>query len=211
MSQHRLDNTLVKQTNSSRKQIRMAISEGRVTVNGDLVYDCTLRLTEFCHVTLDGQTIGEEKKAYYVMMNKPKDVVSATSDADNKCCTSCIDTSWSALLHIVGRLDIRTTGLLLLTNDGRWSLSISRPLAKVAKCYRVTTLYEIDEFEQVKGAFKEGLYLPDNDVKLRPAGLERLGDNMYRLTLFEGRRHQGLFLCILLLSFYTQYRYLYTI
>ena len=71
------------------------------------------------------------------MLNKPAGVVSATVDTQHTTVIDLLTEDYRAELHIVGRLDFNATGLLLLTNDGRWSQSISQPARKLLKRYRV--------------------------------------------------------------------------
>eukprot|EP00122_Pirum_gemmata_P012734 Pgem_evm1s11849 len=78
---------------------------------------------------------------------------------------------------------------MLLTNDGVWSRFVTLPASKVGKNYIVTTRDELN-YELSKTLFARGLYLADNNITLRPAGLEKLDKKKYRVTIFEGRRHQ---------------------
>ena len=174
MKLKRLDSTLVKLLKQSNKYIRNAISSGQVQVNGTVEKNRVRTVTPFCTLAMNNQIV-QEKHAYYIMLHKPKAYLSATKDNMHRCVVECIQESFVDELHLVGRLDYFTTGLLLLTNDGHWSGNISNPLKgkKVPKRYLVTTLTAIDSFEEAASQFQKGLYLPDNDLTCRPALLER--------------------------------------
>jgi 16S rRNA pseudouridine516 synthase len=95
-------------------------------------------------------------------------------------------------LHIVGRLDLNSSGLLLLTNDGRWSRQLTEPQNKVAKVYRVTLANPIrpEQISDYVEAFTQGMYFPFENITTRPAGLNVLSEYVAEVTLEEGRYHQ---------------------
>ena len=211
MKLQRLDRFLTRLLKRSKKDIRATIASGAVQVNGMTLHNVqnNYLISTFCHITINEKII-YNRTAYYVLLHKPKGIVSATKDKEHTCVMDLFDFGtmpWTRELRLVGRLDRFTTGLLLLTNDSHWSTSISDPNKgtgggkKVPKKYLVTTLKEIDQFEEVARQFQEGLYLPDNDVTCRPSLIERVGggrsdsskvDNkhQYYITLYEGKRHQ---------------------
>ena len=149
MKLKRLDSTLVKLLKQSNKYIRNAISSGQVQVNGTVEKNRVRTITPFCTLAMNNQIV-QEKHAYYIMLHKPKAYLSATKDNMHRCVVECIQEPFVDELHLVGRLDYFTTGLLLLTNDGHWSGNISNPMKgkKVPKRYLVTTLTAIDSFEE---------------------------------------------------------------
>jgi 16S rRNA pseudouridine516 synthase len=91
-------------------------------------------------------------------------------------------------LHIVGRLDLNTSGLVLLTNDGKWSRRIMSPEHKVNKTYLVTLKNPIDE--QYVEAFARGFYFAFEDLTTLPAKLEIVSRHTGLVTLQQGRYHQ---------------------
>jgi 16S rRNA pseudouridine516 synthase len=91
-------------------------------------------------------------------------------------------------LHLAGRLDRASSGLLLLTNDGRWSKRLMAAETKVAKVYRVETLETIPA--GAVEAFAQGFHFATEGVTTLPATLELLDDRRARVTLHEGRYHQ---------------------
>jgi 16S rRNA pseudouridine516 synthase len=91
-------------------------------------------------------------------------------------------------LHIAGRLDFNTTGLMLITNDGSWSRRLTQPKTKLPKVYYVETEQEIGPQYALK--FTEGLYFAFEDLTTQPADLAVLGPTCARLSIVEGRYHQ---------------------
>jgi 16S rRNA pseudouridine516 synthase len=121
-------------------------------------------------------------------MNKPKGVVSATADEQHKTVIDLLERPDRNQLHIAGRLDFNTTGLLLLTNDGRWSRSLSLPNSNIGKRYRVTLAKPLsaDYIE----AFAQGMHFNYEGITTRPARLDIINEYSAELTLVEGRYHQ---------------------
>jgi 16S rRNA pseudouridine516 synthase len=122
------------------------------------------------------------------MLHKPLGVVSATVDARHSTVLDLIDDPDKGSLHLVGRLDRHTSGLVLLTNDGRWSKILMHPSRKVPKTYHVTTRDPIPA--DAPERFATGFYFHTEDLTTRPAELEILTPHTARLTLHEGRYHQ---------------------
>ena len=91
-------------------------------------------------------------------------------------------------LHIAGRLDFNTTGLMLITNDGSWSRRLTQPQTKLPKVYYVETEQDIGPEYALK--FSEGLYFAFEDLTTLPAELALLGPKSARLSIVEGRYHQ---------------------
>jgi 16S rRNA pseudouridine516 synthase len=93
-----------------------------------------------------------------------------------------------AELHIAGRLDFNTTGLMIITNDGLWSRRLTQPESLLGKTYLVETEDLIDP--ACVDCFAQGLYFRYEDLTTLPAELDLLGPHQARLTLHEGRYHQ---------------------
>ncbi len=163
------------------------MAQKRILVDGHPATDINQVIDDFSHVVFD-ERILREKKPVYVMMNKPPGVVSATKDERHKTVVDLLDRPDKEQLHIVGRLDFNSTGLLLLTNDGQWSRQLSAPENKVAKVYRVTLEKPVTE-DYIK-AFYEGMYFPFEDIKTRPAKLIIISEYVAEVSLIEGRYHQ---------------------
>lgn len=188
----RLDRFLSRTLNISRSNLRPLLAAGRVSVNGSVVNDSAFQIDEFCNIILDAgtnsETVLQHNTPLYLMLNKPVGVVSATRDDLHKTVIDLIDHPRKQELHIVGRLDLNTSGLLLLTNDSRWSEKIMSPEAKVEKVYRVELEKEVTA-EYIE-AFSQGMYFPFEDITTQPAVLEITGPKSARVVLKEGKYHQ---------------------
>ena len=184
----RIDRYMSKKLNINRRDIKLMLAQGRIVINGDVIREIETIVEEFDHVLLDGELL-QDKKAIYIMMNKPIGVVSATKDNLHKTVIDLLPKDFlSNELHIVGRLDLNTSGLLLLTNDSRWSRKIMSPEAKVKKVYKVTL--ENNVTEETVTAFAKGMYFPFENITTLPAQLTILTHNVAEVVLMEGKYHQ---------------------
>ncbi len=171
-----------------KSEAHHAIASGRVTVADRTATDSQLEVDRFTAVTLDGNVVQKENRALYLMLHKPAGVVSATVDPELPTVLELIDDPDKAELHLVGRLDRFTTGLVLLTNDGRWSKRLMAPEAHVPKVYLVETAEVISPC--AVDAFAKGFHFHTEDITTAPAQLEIIEDRRARITLYEGRYHQ---------------------
>lgn len=171
-----------------RKSARHSILQGRVRVDGQVATRIDLEICRFSRVEMDGELVREAERLLHIMMHKPIGVLSATSDAVHRTVIDLIDDPDKSSLHLVGRLDRNTSGLVLLTNDGRWSKAIMDPSHKVPKVYLVETRDPIPP--EAVAAFAQGFYFHTEDLTTMPAELEILAERKARLTLHEGRYHQ---------------------
>lgn len=184
----KLDRLLAKHESLGRNRARRTIMDGRVCVDGTVETAIDREVGRFHQVEMDGTLIQPAERMLHIMLHKPVGVVCATCDAEHRTVIDLIDDPDRHTLHIVGRLDKSTSGLVLLTNDGRWSKQLMNPDHKVAKVYRVETRDPIppDAVE----AFAAGFYFHTEDLTTLPAGLDILSEHAARLTLHEGRYHQ---------------------
>ena len=121
------------------------------------------------------------------MLHKPVGVVSVTTDPVHRTVIDLIDDRDKHTLHPAGRLDRSTSGLVLLTNDGRWSKRIT-DFTDVPKVYVVETRDPISA--GTVDAFARGFHFPTENITTLPAKLEIIAERRARLTLHEGRYHQ---------------------
>ncbi|OYV04391.1 MAG: 16S rRNA pseudouridine(516) synthase [Verrucomicrobiales bacterium VVV1] len=184
----KLDRLLAKHDSMGRTQARLLIVAGRVKIDRCQCLRIDQEVDRFMRVEIDDTILQSSERLLHLMVNKPAGVVSATSDLEHRTVIDLIDDPDKQSLHLVGRLDRNTTGLVLLTNDGRWSKSLMDPSRKVPKVYRVGTRDPIPD-EAVE-AFAQGFYFHTEDLTTLPAELEILGAREARLTLHEGRYHQ---------------------
>jgi 16S rRNA pseudouridine516 synthase len=122
------------------------------------------------------------------MLNKPQGVVSATVDAEHPTVVSLVEEDWADELHLAGRLDRFTTGLLIMTNDSRVSEAITEPVRKVGKRYRVGTDGEITA--EMIALFEKGMWFAKEEVTTAPAQVKLLDPRECLLTIYEGKNHQ---------------------
>lgn len=184
----KLDRLIAAHESLGRQAAHRAIAAGRVRVNDQIVADGHHPVDRFTRVELDGAVIQRPERAVYLMMHKPVGVLSATKDAVHPTVIDLIDDPDRHTLHIAGRLDRGTSGLLLLTNDGRWSKRLMAADQKVPKVYLVETSEPIAA--DAAAAFARGFYFHTEDITTLPADLVVLEPQRARLTLHEGRYHQ---------------------
>ncbi|CJO37437.1 ribosomal small subunit pseudouridine synthase A [Streptococcus pneumoniae] len=169
------------------------LKAGRVTVNGKKEKSAKLQIDEkIDEIRFDGQVLEYEEFVYY-MMNKPKGVISATEDPKHRTVLDLLDDlARSKEVFPVGRLDIDTYGLLLLTNDGQLAHVLLSPKRHVDKTYLaqvkgIMTQEDVETF--IKG-------IPLKDFTCQPARLEILStdaeknQSQIRVTIAEGKFHQ---------------------
>lgn len=199
MKKIRLDKYLADMKAGTRSEVRQMIRKGRVTVGEHIIRAPEYKVDpDADEVRLDGVLMAYEELEYW-MLNKPKGVVSATRDRNEKTVVSLLPERVRKDLFPVGRLDKDTTGLLLLTNDGALAHALLSPRRHVDKTYEAVVLGNPGEKE--KEMFAGGLDIGDEKPTL-PAVLET-GFSMdeackeqespksrVRITIREGRYHQ---------------------
>jgi 16S rRNA pseudouridine516 synthase len=183
----RLDKHISAHIGAPRKTVRLMLAQRRVMVDGKVASDMSQTIDKFSRVQLDGEWT-QNHTAHYLMLNKPQGVVCATKDPQHRTILDLLELPDKEQLHIVGRLDYNSTGLVLLTNDGQWSRKLSHPDSKLIKRYRVTTEQTITE-EYVQ-AFQSGMYFDFEGITTRPATLTILDNKTAQVDLTEGRYHQ---------------------
>jgi 23S rRNA pseudouridine2605 synthase len=174
---------------ASRRASETLIAGGRVRVNGELVTDPARDVTDSDRVEVDGALIAAETERVVYAVHKPAGIVSTASDPHGRpTVMSFVDTSLR--LYPVGRLDIDTTGLILLTNDGALAYRLTHPSFEVTKTYRATLDPPPLTDAQIR-TLRAGVMLEDG--RTAPARVRRLGqreDNRIELTIHEGRNRQ---------------------
>tara|TARA_R110002072_G_scaffold136124_2_gene278228 strand:- start:215756 stop:216493 length:738 start_codon:yes stop_codon:yes gene_type:complete len=183
----RLDRFISQNTVYSLADTRMLLAQKRILLDGVEAHAIHQKVTRFTHVVLDSDCL-QDNQPVYLMLNKPRGVVSATKDLTHTTVLDLVQHPRKNELHIVGRLDFNTTGVVLLTNDGAWSRRLSSPETGLAKTYEVTLSEPVTQ--AYVDVFRQGIYLQYENITTRPARLEILSDHTARLTLTEGRYHQ---------------------
>lgn len=151
-------------------------------------------------VTLSGHPIGtfdrvefrgellQARTPRHLALHKPAGVVSATSDPKHRTVIDLIDEPWRAELHLAGRLDRFTTGLVILTNDSAFSESLTAPGRRIPKGYLVETDKPITA--EATDAIRAGIRFEKEDITTHPAEIELTGERSCDLTIYEGKHHQ---------------------
>jgi 16S rRNA pseudouridine516 synthase len=183
----RLDRYLASVTDYSRSDAKKLIKAGEISVDGILASDPGQIIPLDANVNLSGHSL-RPVGPRYIMLNKPQGYICAARDRRHQTVLDLMDEDNPERLHVAGRLDIDTTGLVLLTDDGGWSHAVTSPQRKCWKSYYVETAEVITEQTQVH--FSRGVFLKDDKARTLPAELEILAERVARLKICEGRYHQ---------------------
>ncbi len=175
---------------ASRRKAEDLIANGKVKVNGEVVTELGTKVSDKDEIEVNNEIIEKETKEYY-LLNKPRGVVSTTSDEKGrKTVTDLIPTK--ARIYPVGRLDYDTTGVLLLTNDGDFTNILMHPNNEVDKVY-MAKLKGIIKGEQIN-KLQDGVELDDEVVKATKVKLKKVDQKnntcMVQITIHEGKNHQ---------------------
>ena len=190
----RLDKFLADMGKGTRSALKEAVRKGRVRVNGEIIKKADIKVRiPGDTVTLDGEEVAYAVMEYY-MLNKPQGVVSATEDRKYPTVVGLIREALRKDLFPVGRLDIDTEGLLLITNDGELAHNLLSPKKHVDKVYLAHVSGGLPE-DAVK-RFEEGIKLEDGTMTLpaelkilKGAGQEEDAQEVL-VTIREGKFHQ---------------------
>ena len=189
----RLDKFLVEMGIGSRSQVKQYVKKGAITINGVPARSSDIKIDENNDTIIyNGKALNYSRYRYF-LLNKPAGCVSATSDNLHRTVLDLLEGENTRDLAPVGRLDIDTEGLLLITNDGALSHRLLSPAHHVPKTYYA----EIDGYvtDETAAHFRCGVDIGD-DKKTLPANLEILSADMetcrstVELTITEGRFHQ---------------------
>lgn len=183
----RLDRYLTLNSPYGRKEVRRLLGAGKVSVDGQTQRDCLHEIHPFSRVELEGVVL-QSRKPVYLALNKPAGYLSATKDDQHPTVMELIPEKYHDGLHIAGRLDRASTGLLLLTNDSKWSWAITSPENKVTKTYLVGLKHPVSE--STKEVFANGIYFAYEDLTTQPTDLDIIDSKLVRIYLKEGRYHQ---------------------
>ncbi len=183
----RLDRYLSNATDFSRKDIKRLVREGVVTVNGDTAGNPSLTVHENDDIRIEGNAVAAPAPRYF-MLHKPAGCVSATRDSLHPTVIDLLDEPRPDTLQIAGRLDLDTTGLLLITDDGPWNHRVTSPRSRCIKTYRVQLATDIDP--GVAQRFAQGVWLEGEKRRTLPAALRILAPREVELDICEGKYHQ---------------------
>lgn len=197
----RLDKFISNNSHFSRSDVRRLVRSQAVLINSEIAQDPGLRIQGSDQVIIDGKPlkpIGD----IYLMLHKPKGVVCANHDSEYPTVIDLLTNEKNYLgqgqnpytnlaieqLQIAGRLDLNTSGLVLITNNGQWNHLVTSPNTQCRKRYLVSLARPIDE--HTPKLFAEGVLLEGEKHRTRPAFIETLTPTKVRLSISEGKYHQ---------------------
>ena len=183
----RLDKYISNATDLSRTDVKKLIKSGLVSIDDELATSGSQKVTNEQDIAIEGSTI-QLMATRYFMMNKPAGVVSATKDHTNPTALDLIYEHRNDQLQIAGRLDIDTTGLLLITDDGQWNHIVTSPRTDCKKVYLVELENPVGKDYQRK--LETGIALEGEKRRCLPASMEVIDDHHIRLCISEGKYHQ---------------------
>ena len=186
----RLQKVIANSGYCSRRKAEDLIVQGKVMVNGKRILELGVKVESTDVISIDGMMLKREEKEY-ILLNKPRGVVTTTSDEHNrKTVLDLIETN--KRLYPVGRLDYDTTGIILLTNDGELANLLMHPKNKIDKVYIAKIkgfLSKEDVIRLSKGVMIDGKKTSPARVKVRKYD-KKTDTSIVEIIIHEGRNHQ---------------------
>ena len=201
MAKERLDKLLSHEGFGSRKDIKKMLRSKTVLVNGKQIFDSSIQIdADNDVISVDGTEIDFHRNIY-LMMNKPQHVVSSSKDGEHQTVFDLLDESLRTpylveKLHLVGRLDMDTEGLLLFTTDGELTHRLISPKSHISKTYFCGLEHAETKEKQaeISALFAEGIFVgPDDNepgFKCQSDSIEWKDEKTALLTIYEGKYHQ---------------------
>lgn len=201
MSTERLDKVLSKCGFGTRKDVKRLLHSGVVTIDGSVVTTADFKVDiDKSEIIVDNEVL-DVKTHVYIMMNKCQNVVCSTKDGEHQTVLDLLDESYKhdflgGTLHLVGRLDIDTEGLLLLTTDGKMTHRLTSPKTHISKTYfvRLKNSVSLQEQNEYAQKFDSGLEVPrennEEAFTAQSAKIQWKNETECLLTIFEGKYHQ---------------------
>ena len=180
---------------ASRRRAEEMIAAGRVTCNGEV---CSLGDSAddtIDEILLDGKPLPSKSANVYIILNKPRGYVTTLSDEKGRKNVAQLVSDCGQRVYPVGRLDMDSEGLLLMTNDGDFANSLMHPSHEVDKTYRVFVKgYTEENFERIKRPILlDGYRIKKPEVKLLRGGVDEKAELL--VTIHEGRNRQVRRMC----------------
>lgn len=183
----RLDKFLSDAGIGTRSEVKHIIRKGRVLINDILTIKCDKQIDVDKDIIKVDNNIIEYKAFHYFVLNKPKGYVSANSDDSYPTVLDFFSSLHLKNLSHVGRLDLDTTGVLLITNDGKLGHFLISPKSNVEKIYELTVDKDLDD--SLVNIFAKGIKLENGD-ECKPSKLTIIDSRHAELKLTEGKYHQ---------------------
>lgn len=172
---------------ASRRASEGLILAGRVKLNGQTITQLGTKVESGDTVTLDGKELRLETQFHYLLLHKPPMYICSNSDPQGRSLAIDLLPKTSERLYNVGRLDYRSSGLIIFTNDGNFAEKIGHPRAEIEKEYLVISSVTIHD--NVIDAFKNGVEV--EGIMYKAKNIERLtGDKTIKVTLIEGKNRE---------------------
>ena len=184
----RLDKFIAENTGLTRSQATKAIRQSAVKINDEIVKNGATKVSQEDEIYFEDELLPWVEEGQYFMLHKPQGYVCSTDDPDHPTVLYFLDEPVAWKLHAAGRVDIDTTGLVLMTDDGQWSHRITSPRHHCEKTYLVTL--ESPVADDTAEQFAKGVQLHNEKDLTKPAVLEVITPTQVRLTISEGRYHQ---------------------
>lgn len=187
----RLDRFLAETTELTRSLAKKALHRSEVSVDGEIVKNPATQIGEDNRVAWNEQPLALVGMRY-LMLHKPAGVECTARRTLYPRAIDLVELPKGERLQTVGRLDVDTTGLVLLTDDGQWSHRVTSPKHRFGKVYGVTLdePLEGEALERAVATFAEGVMLDGEERPTRPAELSMREPTVAELTLYEGKYHQ---------------------
>lgn len=197
----RIDKLLAHEGFGSRKDIKRLLRTSEVLVNGKQIYDPGTQINPDSDlITIDGEEI-DLHQHIYLMMNKPQHTISSNKDGEHQTVFDLLDEDMHTpyledKLHLIGRLDMDTEGLLLFTTDGELTHRLISPKSHISKTYLCCLAHpeSVENQAEIAKKFEEGIDVgpEDNEPGFRcePAQIKWIDDSTAHLTIYEGKYHQ---------------------
>ncbi len=192
----RLNKLLARAGVASRRRAEQLIAGNRVRVNGNVVTEPFARVNPGDEITVDGVRLPKPESKTYLLLNKPMGYLSTVTDPHGRKTVLDLLPSRETRLYPVGRLDIDTEGLLLITNDGELAYRLTHPRFQVPRTYRalVRGVPTENEIRQLRsGVIIEGNLTAPARVRLRKR--EGTLGSWLEITIHEGRKRQVKNMC----------------
>ena len=189
----RLDKFLSKATELSRKESKRILHAGEVTVNDKVIKDPGVHVDILNDdVIWGGEPLSVAAGSRYILLHKPEGFECTLKVKEYPIVTELIAVPELGSLRIAGRLDVDTTGALIISDDGKWLHRVTSPKHEHAKVYEITLADSMDSAAQANAVQEvaDGILLEGDHEETKPAILEFIDDTHARLTLEQGKYHQ---------------------
>lgn len=186
----RLQKVIAASGYTSRRNAEELIKMGKVYVNGNLVTELGTKVSDSDIITVEGKTLENNSIKLYFALNKPREVLSTVSDdKDRKTVIDILDIE--ERVYPIGRLDYDTTGLILLTNDGKLTNKLTHPKNKIYKTYiaKINGIMVEEDYKRIrKGILIDDRKLIVDNLKVRK--IDKIKNtSLIEITIHEGRNH----------------------